>query len=345
MASLNFEHEKSEFRTFYETNHKNFQAAERTFRSVVSALITQTDINIESVTSRLKDRDECIKKFARKYQAKLEAEKKEYAISEHITDIIGVRVVCYYEDEIQKVRDVLSANFEIVEVTDKIQKIESSDDLFGYKGLHLDLKINDQRRNLPEYAPFDSFRFEVQIRTIVQDAWSVLDHKIKYKKAVPTELRRRINTLAALFELADHEFLRVREEIQKNVEAKETEIDHNLGLSNNDNPTPLDSFGMTALLKNKFPELVNVGKSVDGFVEEILSQSSTITLQQVEKILDDVLPKVNLYAEFQRDNHFNLLNPYTKIRHCFYLSDKTTFALMLYDHQRENFDKWLTKND
>ena len=50
--------------------------------------------------------------------------------------------------------------------------------------------------------------FELQIRTIIQDSWSVLDHKIKYKKSIPGQLKRRINVLSALFELADREFCR-----------------------------------------------------------------------------------------------------------------------------------------
>ena len=63
----------------------------------------------------------------------------------------------------------------------------------GYSTLEvdtfLDLVIQD----------YQYFNFEIQIRTITQDSWSVLDHKIKYKKSIPSSLKRRINTLAALF--------------------------------------------------------------------------------------------------------------------------------------------------
>ena len=76
---------------------------------------------------------------------------------------------------------------------------------FGYKGHHLDLCINDQRATLPEYDQYRDLRFEVQVRSTIQDAWSVLDHKIKYKKSIPHSLRRQINALAALFEIADRE--------------------------------------------------------------------------------------------------------------------------------------------
>jgi len=51
------------------------------------------------------------------------------------------------------------------------------------------------------------------MRTIIQDAWSILDHKIKYKKSIQQSLKRRINRLSALFEIADDEFFRINDEI------------------------------------------------------------------------------------------------------------------------------------
>lgn len=94
----------------------------------------------------------------------------------------------------------------LLEESDKTQQLEE-EGAFGYKGLHLDLKLLPNRQELPEYRRFRDLRFEVQLRTIVQDAWSALDHKIKYKKNIPHVLKRRINRLAAIFELADQEFL------------------------------------------------------------------------------------------------------------------------------------------
>ena len=83
------------------------------------------------------------------------------------------------------------------------REIEETESEFGYKGLHLDLKLDDERKILPEYVGFGDQQFEVQIRTIVQDAWSEVDHKLKYKKEIPSDIKRRIYRLAALFELAD----------------------------------------------------------------------------------------------------------------------------------------------
>ncbi|WP_281492349.1 GTP pyrophosphokinase [Wohlfahrtiimonas chitiniclastica] len=145
-------------------------------------------------------------KFNLKYRKALEADEIPYMIKEHISDLIGIRVVCLYEDDIDVIRTVLEQHFDTIEVTNKSAQMESTEGSFGYKGLHLDLRLGSARQEMPEYKSFVDFNFELQIRTIIQDSWSVLDHKIKYKKSIPTPLKRRINTLAPFLSLLIESF-------------------------------------------------------------------------------------------------------------------------------------------
>ena len=194
MASLDFEAEKNNFREFYNEKHETLEAAKNAFIAIINSILAD-DYAISAVTGRIKDREESIKKFAIKYQSVLEENKEDYEIKDHITDLIGIRVVSLYESDVEKIKDVLAEEFEIIEITDKIKDIESKESYFGYKGLHVDLKLKDPRNTMREYSRYSEFRFEIQIRIIIQDAWSVLDHKIKYKKSIPLPLKRRINTL------------------------------------------------------------------------------------------------------------------------------------------------------
>lgn len=179
MPSLDFEKEKQVFRDYYDENNGLLDGARASFITLVNSLIrSSSDIALSKIEGRVKDRDECLKKFSRKYRTALESEGEEYRIIDHITDLIGLRVVCLYEDDIVKIKDLLCEHFDVIDITDKIAQIENTENSFGYKGLHLDLKLNERRRGLPEYSKFIDFRFEVQIRTIIQDSWSVLDHKI-----------------------------------------------------------------------------------------------------------------------------------------------------------------------
>ena len=211
MASLDFELEKHKFIRYYENNRPCLEEAKNAYISVVKLLIKKADIGeVTKVEGRIKNKEECIKKFQRKYQDKLETADQPYEIKNYLSDLIGLRVVCLYEDQVAVVTKILKNHFRIIDVSDKITAIESTEDLFGYKGLHMDLALNKEMACTPKYQSFADHPFEVQIRSLIQDAWSVLDHKIKYKKSIPNDLKRRINALSALFELADREFKEIR---------------------------------------------------------------------------------------------------------------------------------------
>ena len=333
MASLDFEKEKTIFRDYYSEHQKLLLDAEVFFRSLVGSLLaTSTVITPPSVIGRVKDREEAIKKFILKYQSDLEAAKIPYEIKDHITDLIGVRVICLYEDEVEKIAEVLRPNFDVLEVTDKIKALESTEAEFGYKGLHLDLKINDKRRALPEYGAYAFLRFEVQIRTIVQDAWSILDHKIKYKRSIPARLKRRINALAAQFETVDHEFLAIRNESMQ-LEKETTQVTTK---SLAGQKTPLDAFQFLAVVKEYFPQYTFIPDFVDGFVQEIVQRNPDFTVAELGDAIKAFNPTV---LRYKAQSPYPM-NPYTMVRHILFASNFEKFQLMLFDRQRGNFQTW-----
>lgn len=159
MPSLDFDSEVREFKSFYADNYWRLKAAEESYRTLVSLLLADHEgFAVPLVTSRVKERDECIAKFGRKYRAKLEDSQTPYSIREHITDLVGIRVVCLYYTDIEPIKAILIENFELLDITDRISLIESSDDSFGYKGLHLDFKLKSPRSDQPEYSRFRDFQ-------------------------------------------------------------------------------------------------------------------------------------------------------------------------------------------
>lgn len=182
MASLDFDLEESQFRSWYTAQAVALEDACAALTARVAAVVTQAGgVDITKVEGRVKDVDECVRKFVRKYRPALEESNTPYDIETYITDLIGVRVVCLYEDELEKIAQIVRAHFAVIDVTDKVSAVESTEASFGYKGLHLDLRLSVAERDLPEHAAYAEWPFELQVRTIIQDSWSVLDHKIKYK--------------------------------------------------------------------------------------------------------------------------------------------------------------------
>jgi ppGpp synthetase/RelA/SpoT-type nucleotidyltranferase len=336
MASSNYEKEKQTFLDYVNDNIELLRNAESSFSTLIQSLLaTSPELSVSTVTSRLKGRKESIKKFSRKYQSDLEKDKKAYEIKDYITDLIGVRIICLYEKNIQEVGDILRNNLCMIDSTDKSQLIEQTENTFGYKGLHLDMKLDEAREAMPEYSRYKDIVFEVQIRTIIQDAWSVLDHKIKYKKSIPHELKRRINSLAALFETADREFYSIQEETEK-LEQKTKEKSK----STDTDSEVLNVFHFAKISETYFPGTRLASHKVDALVDEIVKMKR-ITNGSFEKMIQDNIGTIRVYQELLDGKHKMTL--YTVIRHILYFCDRKSFTHILYDNQRNSFDSWLEK--
>lgn len=355
MPSLDFETEKAQFREFHTSNHRLLEDAKNSFVALTNALLIHTgSIAVSKIEGRVKDREECIKKFNLKYRTNLESESIRYSIRDHITDLIGLRVVCLYEDDIEKIEKCLSENFDVIDRTDKISQIENTEGSFGYKGLHLDLRLSEARKALPEYLKYSEFRFEIQIRTIIQDSWSVLDHKIKYKKSIPTRLKRRINTLAALFELADREFREIRdstvdeikrEEISEELLTQETNESQNQPTEERFRYSLLNAFSFHKIAEHFFSGFDFEPHKVDGFTQEIISLKPDISRGKFNFYLRENISKVKRYqTHFEESNPSDRLNPYTMIRHCLYAGDKEIFSNILTNAAKDSFEAWLNNN-
>ncbi|ANH35046.1 hypothetical protein ACI2S5_18525 [Ralstonia nicotianae] len=87
MASLDFDAEKTAFRDYYDTERSLLEGAIESFLTLVRSLLASANITVSKVEGRLKSREECIKKFTRKYRSSLESSKTPYEIKDHITDL------------------------------------------------------------------------------------------------------------------------------------------------------------------------------------------------------------------------------------------------------------------
>lgn len=352
MASLDFGQEKIVFRKFYDSNQKHFADARNVYIRIISSLIKRFDVGeVTKIEGRVKDREECIKKFHRKYQRKLEADEQPYEIRDFISDLIGIRIVCLYEDQISVVSELLQRHFKILDVTDKISAVESTEDSFGYKGLHMDLALNDKTASQPKYLPFLDLSFEVQIRSLIQDAWSVLDHKIKYKRSIPNDLKRRINILSALFELADREFKEIRNattELMQQAtvapvsdpgdDSPETTGQATLAAS----AKTVNAFNFHRVAGHFFRDFEFEDYKVDDFVQDILKLDSGFQKSDLHRCLIENLKTVKDYRDhFMAENPDKTFSPYTAIRHCLYLYDQETFGRIVSRGARERFAGWL----
>ena len=240
----------------------------------------------------------------------------------------------------------------MIDVTDKVSAVESTEASFGYKGLHLDLRLNAEQAALPENAAYAHIPFELQVRTIIQDSWSVLDHKIKYKKSIPAELKRRINVLSALFELADREFRQIRDATDAEL-LRAVDETANLDDSDEGDIAPqlvtmgseLNAFTFLKIAQHFFKDFEFDPHKVDMFVDDVRAWVPSITRARFNALMRENIAVVKRYKQFfDEQNPGASFNPYTVIRHCLYLGDKTVFRRALRNSSREAFEAWLLMN-
>ncbi|MBR1070497.1 GTP pyrophosphokinase family protein [Bradyrhizobium liaoningense] len=220
MMSEAITREKEHFIAHYESHQSLFNDCADLLPKLLRAILPRRlDLVL---TTRVKPLDNCLKKIDRKYQREIEAGERAASL---ITDVIGARVVCLYQDEVDAIIKALrsDAAFEFVErhCVDKITELEEIPGLFGYRAVHVVASLGASRTRLQEYERYRELIFEIQVRTIVQDAWASIERKIGYDKEIAREFRRRLLTLAALFELADREFLTLRDTISGSLDASE----------------------------------------------------------------------------------------------------------------------------
>ena len=352
MASLDLEQEKRAFRKFYEANQQQFVTAKSAYIGIVRTLTRQYEVGeITKIEGRVKDQEECIRKFQRKYQSKLETDEQPYEIKDFISDLIGIRIVCLYEDQVAAVSELLQAHFRILNVTDKTSAVESTEDNFGYKGLHMDLALSPEMASLPKYLQQTELCFEVQIRSLIQDAWSRLDHKIKYKKSIPVDLKRRISVLSALFELADREFREIRDAttdlMQQATVAPIGEATDGTPETAGQTATSagtkaVNAFSFLRIAGHFFRDFRFEDYKVDGFVQDILGNDAGFQKSDLHRCLNENLKTVREYQEqVVAENPDRTFSPYASIRHCLYLFDQEKFARIISRRTRERFVGWL----
>ena len=315
----------SDFTIWYNQKLDFHNASVKFFCELISTIP-----KVEKVNGRTKNLNECISKFKRKYLPQLKPDDDTTNIHDCLTDLIGIRAVCFYSEEVNQIRRGLKKYFTEIEFTDKSSQLEMTDDKFGYKSLHLQLILKRRLRGIYNAKNFNDIKIELQVRSVIQDAWSVLDHKIKYKKSIPQSLKRRINRLSALFEIADDEFSNIKDEIFH----AEKKINDRLKKGDRiETNKSLDVFRFMFIALKYFPGYNFIEFKVDGFVHEILQMNNSFTEGQLNGAIQNYLEIANsIENEIKQE-----LNPYTKIRYCLYRLDIDKFANILSSHQRKTF--------
>lgn len=141
--------------------------------------------------------------------------KKGYEVSfenaiQKLNDIVGIRVVCLYSDDVYKIAELLKQqkDFILIKEKDYIKNPKKS----GYQSLHLILDIPLIYKDTTQLQ-----RVEIQIRTVAMDFWAAVDNQICYKKD-PEDMKKaedELKNYSTVISTMDKQMLELRKKVEK----------------------------------------------------------------------------------------------------------------------------------
>lgn len=156
---------------------------------------------IEQVNGRVKKISSILDKMQKKNIAIEE-------IDDRISDMAGIRIMCQFVEDIEKVVEIIHkrTDMEVVTEKDYINNMKDS----GYRSYHMiiyyDVYTLDGTKRI---------QAEIQIRTLAMNFWATIEHSLqyKYKGNMPTHIKEKLLKASDAIIALDEEMGAVRDEI------------------------------------------------------------------------------------------------------------------------------------
>lgn len=198
-------------------------------RAIVNVLFSAEarNIGVHSVRYRIKSPDSMIEKIILKMIKQPSRKITLENYTEEITDLIGIRALHVFKNDIMLIHVYITQTFLLKEGHEPIQYYRDGDDpkfieLCGGIGC----KQQKHPRNYRSFHYIVSTQLtvqkhcaEIQVRTIFEEGWSEIDHRIRYtyKSAAVSDLEDELRQLGGLAGQADEagSLIRKREQIDQ----------------------------------------------------------------------------------------------------------------------------------
>jgi len=194
----------------YDQQRSRFESFCKKVHAYLDERLREKEIPFQTVLYRIKDREKVRSKYDRPSKA------GKYNALNDITDIAGLRVITYYEDDVDAVREVIEGAFEIDRENFEDKREPDDPENFSYHALHLVISLKPSTLGDHSFKQLQGMRGEVQITSVLRHAWAEISHKwYDLDERFPRNVKRRFARLSALIDLADEQFVKLRDELEQ----------------------------------------------------------------------------------------------------------------------------------
>ncbi|MDQ0148259.1 RelA/SpoT domain-containing protein [Eubacterium multiforme] len=206
------------------------------------ANILRSNDSVHSVKSRIKMPYRLIEKVIRKTKDRKEKYGEEFSFTvnnykNEINDLIGIRVIHIFKEQWEEIHDFIINTWKVIEITANVRDGDNTkifDDLgievrsrqSGYRSVHY----------LVEFYPTNQKVIaEIQVRTIFEEGYGEIDHRLRYShNEIPELLKSNLllfnriigsaDEMASLINTLNKEWDKKEVDYKNLIESKEEEI-------------------------------------------------------------------------------------------------------------------------
>lgn len=272
----------------YDENEPRYEALKEEVGFALNKAVESAGLKVHSIVGRVKDVETFLEKIVRKGYTEP---------FDQMVDLVGVRIVCLFIDDLYTVDGIIGGCFKVLKREDKVRGADPES--WSYQSIHYDCALSESDSG-PRYDEIKDITFEIQVRTILQDAWATVEHYLAYKglTTVPDVLKRDFSALAGLFHIADDQFQKLSDASrQSEAEAEDQLQEAAAGGDAMDEAIILNRSTLKAFLRQLFSDRK---ESEDALYSELVDELAHVGITDVSTLRQAIADGIEQAEKFEQ---------------------------------------------